>query len=287
VNDQLETDLRATLHRRAAQVPASSAARLTGIDYKPRTRGLAPPVAAGAAGAGALAVGAVVAVVSLGAGASNAFAGWTPTPTPPSPDQLAAASADCRSHSPIAGLPPKLTDTRGPFTFSVYAAGGSSAICISGPSFTAVSATVASRPENVPAGRLAPSISHLTNRDGHAYSFAEGRAGAGVSGVTFILDDDTKVKATVANGWFVAWWPGPHAAKAAEIATPTGLQTQTFDLNHQSPCGRQLCTGGGAGMGSSGPVSGSVTSSAGFSRDGGRSGDTRRSGAVQSFGLSR
>ena len=66
-------------------------------------------------------------VISLTAGASSAFAGWTPTPTPPTPGQLAAARADCQGQAPIAGLPLKLADTRGPFTFSVYANSQSSA----------------------------------------------------------------------------------------------------------------------------------------------------------------
>jgi hypothetical protein len=45
----------------------------------------------------------------------------------------------------------------------------------------------------------------------------------------------------------------------AEVAP--GVKTQTFDLNHESPCGANLCTGGRAGSGSGaglnrhGPVS--------------------------------
>jgi hypothetical protein len=50
--------------------------------------------------------------------------------------------------------------------------------------------------------------SRTPNRDGQAYSFADGRTGSGVSAVTLILDDGTRVTATVQNGWFVAWWPG-------------------------------------------------------------------------------
>jgi len=48
MNDQLESDLRAVLRSRAADVPASAVARLTHLDYHPRTRGLRPPLAAGA-----------------------------------------------------------------------------------------------------------------------------------------------------------------------------------------------------------------------------------------------
>jgi hypothetical protein len=255
MNDQLESDLRATLRERAGEVPATSTARLAHLDYHPRTRGLRPPLAIGGIGALAGTAGAVAALVSFGAGASNAFAGWSPAPTPPSPAQLAAAHVDCKAHSPIAGIPLKLTDTRGPFAFSVYADSVSSAICISGPSFTSVSGSMASAPANVPAGHVLLSSSHLTNRDGQAYSFADGHTGAGVNGVTLVLDGGTKVQATVANGWFVAWWPSAHEVKTADITTPSGVKVQTFDLRHESPCGAKLCTGGAYGITTSGPVS--------------------------------
>jgi hypothetical protein len=256
MTDRLVSVLRLALRDHAARVPAASAARLSRLDYRPRTRRVRPPLALGALAGAAGTAGAVVAVVSLGAGATNAFAGWTPTPTPPSPRQLADANTDCKSHSPIAGLPLKLTDTRGPFTFSVYASSTSSAICISGPSFTSVSGSIANAPTQVADGRITLSSSHLTNRDGQAYSFADGHTGDGVSAVTLILDDGARIQASVANGWYVAWWPGPHEAKAADVTTPHGVKTQTFDLNHESPCGANLCTGGRAGSGS-GPGSSS------------------------------
>jgi hypothetical protein len=281
---QLESDLRATLRGRAAQVPATSIARLTQLDYDPRTRGLRPPLALGALAGAAGTAGAVVALVSLGAGASNAFAGWTPAPTLPSPSQLAAATAECKTQSPVKGLPLQLSDTRGPFTFSVYADSDSSATCISGPSFTAVSGSISSAPANVPAGRVLLSTSHLTNRDGQAYSFAEGHTGSGVSGVTLILDEGTTVQSTVANGWFVAWWPNGHEVKTADITTPSGVKTQTFDLSHESPCGANLCTGGGVGRSSSGPVSRQAGGSASLSSSGALAGHGSR---VEGFSVSR
>jgi hypothetical protein len=71
--------------------------------------------------------------------------------------------------------------------------------------------------------------SHATDRSGGAYSLAEGRTGADVTGVTLTLDDGSTVQATVGNGWFVAWWPGSHVVKSAELATSSGTTTQTFD----------------------------------------------------------
>jgi hypothetical protein len=282
---QLEFDLRATLRQRAAEVPAASTDRLTRLDYHPRTLGLRPPLAIGAVGlALAVSAGAVVALVSLGAGASNAFAGWTPAPTPPSPSQLAAANVDCKAQSPVGGLPLKLTDTRGPFTFSVYADSSSSVTCISGPAFTAVSGSMSSAPANVPAGQVMLSTSHLTNRDGQAYSFADGHTGAGVNGVTLILDDGTKVQATAANGWFVAWWPSAHEVRSADITTPTGVHTQSFDVSHESPCGARLCTGGGIGLNSSGPVSRQAGGSSNSTSSGTTTG---QGGRVEGFSATR
>jgi hypothetical protein len=253
----LETELRAALHERASRVPAAT--HLTQIDYHPRTRRLRPPVAIGGGLAGAAGTAAVV--LSLTSGATEAFAGWSQTPTTPSPAQLAMANVDCRSQSPIAGLPLKLTDTRGPFTFEVYANDQSSAICTTGPSFQSASGMMAGGPVTVPADQLQLSTSHLTNRDGQAYSFADGRAGADVTGATLVLDDGTQVQATVQNGWFVAWWPTPHEVKTADLTTTTGTSTQTFDTNNESPCGKNLCTGGGFSANSSGPVTGAARGS--------------------------
>jgi hypothetical protein len=258
MTDQLESDLRAALRVRAAQVPAGAITRLSALDYHPRTRGVRPPVAIGAvasaAGAGALAV-----VISLGAGASNAFAGWTATPTLPAPGQLVAANTDCKTQSPIAGLPLKLSDTRGPFTFSVYADSETSATCIKGPSFTAVAGSMSSTPVNVPAGQILLTSTHRSDRAGRFFSFAVGRTGTGVTGVSLTLDDGSTVQATVANGWFVAWWPDEHQVKAADVTTPAGVATQKLDLPTLPPCGSAACGGGGVQGKGGGSVNGSAS----------------------------
>lgn len=236
MNDQIESDLRAALGARATDVPVAAVGRLTGIDYRPRTRGLRPPVAIGALASAAAGAGALAVVISLGAEASNAFAGWTAKPTAASPGQIDAARASCRaSRSPIAGLPLKLSDTRGPFTFAIYADDNSSATCMKGPSFTSVSGSMSSYPVDVPAGHILLSSSHATDRAAQAYSLAEGRTGADVTGVTLTLDDGTNVQATVGNGWFVAWWPGSHDVNSAELATPTGTVAQAFDQAQPPP----------------------------------------------------
>ena len=258
MTEQLESELRTALREHAAQVPAASIDRLRHVDYRPRTRRVRPSLAIGGLASVAGVAGAAAVVISLTAGASSAFAGWTATPTAPLPGQLAAAQASCEaSQSPIAGLPLTLTDTRGPFTFSVYANSNSSATCFKGPGFMSTSANVASAALNVPAGQVLLSSSHRTDRGGHAFSLADGRTGPGVSGVTLSLDDGTNVRATVGGGWFVAWWPSGHEIKSAELTTPTGTVTQTFNLSPEIPCGTRRCA---SGMSESGSVGGGSVS---------------------------
>jgi hypothetical protein len=224
--DRLETDLRAALLERASEVPASSVARVTRGDYRPRTRVFRRPIALGAiAGAGG-AAGIVAAVALLGAGVSNAFAGWAAQPAPVSPAQLRVAAARCRAQSPIGGLPLVLSDGRGPFAFVIFANRLDSVACISGPSFTSASGSVSSIAVSVTAGQVSLTTAHQTIRDGQRYSFADGHSGSGVTGVKLLLDDGSTVVATVGNGWFAAWWPGASNIRAAEIYTSSGVRTQ-------------------------------------------------------------
>jgi hypothetical protein len=251
MNQQLESDLRAVLRERAGAVPDTAAARVARVDYRPRTRGLGAPVAMGATALTAAAAGAAVLVVSLGAGAGNAFAGWTPKPTKAPPAQLAAAAAGCAG-SPSVAAPLKLTDTRGPFTFSIYADSQSSATCIKGPSNTAVHASGSSSPVSVPDDRILLTPAHVGSFQGPAFSLIDGRTGAGVSGVTLVLADGTKVQATVGNGWYLAWWPGARQVTYALLDTSAGAVTQKVSLadacrstTPSGPCEAKQGPGGG------------------------------------------
>jgi hypothetical protein len=273
---ELETNLRAALHERAARIHASP--DLLATDYHPRARRVRPSVAI-CVGL-AVAVGATAAALSLGDGASNAFAGWTPQPTRATRGQLSSAEAYCAKNVPTPGLPLKLTDTRGPFTFLVYSDGSSNDFCTLGPSFTNASGWSTSSPVTVPAGRLflwaehtmsdsggtrtqagtfsyagagdrvnATNMTHVsggrtTTDSGQAYTFLIAQAGDGVTAADLTLDDGTEVTATVDNGWAVAWWPGSHQLTSAQLTTPSGTQTQTFPV---SPCGLHNCKGGAHG----------------------------------------
>lgn len=222
-----ETRLREALDARAHEVPDNAIARLTAHEYHPRTR-RTPPVAIGVAGIAGTA-GAVAAIVSLTAGASTAFAGWNAKPTRPSMRQLATATVDCGG----GGLPLVLTDTRGPFTFQIYADSKASTICTTGPSFQSAATNESSQSLNPAPDDITATVAQGTNESGQTYSFAEGRVGSDVSGVTLARSDGTTVTATVQNGWYVAWWPGTPTAKTAQITTPSGVHSVTLESQLQ------------------------------------------------------
>jgi hypothetical protein len=277
MTEQLESELRQAFAARSCELSPGTGERLRRLDYQPRTRSLRPPVAFGAVTAAGVA-GVAVWVAGLGAGTTEAFAGWTPSPTPAAKGQITTAEAACRQRlasmpsrattkiqnlGGSLGLQPALTDSRGPFTFVIFAGPHSSASCITGPSFTSLAATASSGPTDVPAGKVMLSSSHMTTRDGRQFSFAEGRTASDVTGTTLLLDDGTRVQASTANGWFVAWWPGVHDVTSAQVATPGATTTQTFHSGPARACpppaaaaGPVSCTSASGAISGTGPRSG-------------------------------
>lgn len=196
--------------------------------------------------AGAL-IGILAAALSLAGHASPAFARWTARPTTPTAAQLADTRAYCAANVPTPGLPLKLVDARGPFTFEVFANATQNDFCTTGPSFENASGWSTSAPVVVASGNLHLWTEHtLTTVEGETYGIMIARAGDDVSAATLALEDGTDITATVQNGWAVAWWPGSHEIVRATLTTPAGSQAQTFPL---SPCEHPLdkCGGGSHG----------------------------------------
>ncbi len=273
--EQLESELRSALRARADELPAGAGVRVRAHEYRPRTRDLRPPVAAGVLTTAA-AVAAAVLLIDLGPQAPAAFAGWSATPTHASAAQVTGAQGSCTSR--LAQLPvraaqaaadragktpllqqlarlgsttPVLTDTRGPFTFVVFNAGQANASCISGPGFTAVSMQSGAGTPAPAAGKIVTSFDVHTARAGSAYSFVEGRTGDGVTAATLVLSDGSHVQATIQNGWLVAWWPGSAQLTSALVTTASDTTTQTFDTKALPDCPPPPSA--------SGPQSGSTT----------------------------
>lgn len=291
----IEEGLTDALAQRVATVPRGAAERLRSIDYGPRRRLLAVPVAVGAgAAATAATVGTVLAVV-LG-GATPAYAGWSATPTASSAPSSSAAP-DCVSVLSSAPSGPSgpsstgtwqtlLSDVRGPFTITLLQNGTSYASCFTGPSFTEVnqinspngsggaqSGSLSVRGQSASSGgpaqggvgslvRLERTSSgdlsqvlqnHLTTTADGPYTFIDGRVANGVSGVTLVMDDGQDVVATVADGWFVAWWPGSTAdASSVQVTKTSGTTSEAlvplsqsgvkFPLGGSSSSGPQVAT---------------------------------------------
>jgi hypothetical protein len=173
------------------------------------------------------------------------------------------------SSIPATGWQPALTDTRGPFTAMILRSAGTSATCFNGPSFTTIAANNTQRDGGASehalsgsstagsgagssqsstsvmglggngAGPIGPATqSHLLTSSGQAYTFVQGQVVSGVTGVTLVRSDGSNVQATVADGSFVAWWPGSAGATSAQIASSAGVATQqlTFTAPPVGPC---------------------------------------------------
>jgi hypothetical protein len=241
MSDLLEHDLREALADRAALITPAASARLRAVDYHPRFRRMPSRSALGALGlSGAAAAGAVI---LLGSSATPAFAGWTASPTAPLAGQLAAAEQHCGAS---AGTP-LLTDTRGPYTASIYADGST---CVEGNGIRVSSHSSGGRRSGTRAGMIGLNGAGESDSDGHALTMVDGPIGAGVTGVTITRSDASSVQATAKNGFYLAWWPGTERAVLARVASVSETRTQSFPAapGHPSPvcpAGGQCATGYG------------------------------------------
>jgi hypothetical protein len=231
--DQLEQSLRDALSHRAAQLDPNSIARLSAIDYRPRRGRFGVVSAVSALGAGGAAA-ALTAVFALSSGAAPAFAGWQATPTSPAPGQLTQAALACGQDlgSPV------LTDSRGPYTVSIYADSTARDVCLSGNGVSMSSSSSSVAPISVAAGHIELDGGGTRDSAGNALTLVDGRTGAGVTAVMIERSDGSSVQATVTNGWYVAWWPGTVAATNAEVTTASGTSTVTFPSTPALPVSR-------------------------------------------------
>jgi hypothetical protein len=182
-----------------------------------------------------------------------------------------------------------LTDVRGPFTITLLQNGTSYATCFTGPSFTEVNRITTSsngsggvqsgslsvnsqtagggvsgpqaggvgsivRLEGTTSGDLNQVLqNHLTTTSDGPYTFIDGRVANGVTGVTLALNDGQNVVATVADGWFVAWWPDDTAdATSAQVSKPSGTTSENFvplsQMGTKFPLGGQPSSSSGVSL---------------------------------------
>ena len=233
MNDLLEPILRDTFEKRAGQLDPAVRRRLMAVDYRPRRRWMRPLPALGVAGlAGAAAAVALALIFTLGSTPSPAFAGWSPTPTAPRQGEVARALNQCRFGHPV------LIDTRGPFTAAVYAGRHTVGTCLDGPRFES-GGTASSTLAPIKATQIQVTEETAAGPGNATATVLDGRVGAKVTGVAIRLSDGRKVTATVAHGWYLAWWPGRPHGTAAEITTETG--THAFRLPAPDSVGAGSC----------------------------------------------
>lgn len=251
--DVLEQDLRAALSERAEQLDPDASARLRSHDYRPRRHRIPVP-AVGALGAGGVAAGVAI-LISLGSAATPAFAGWQATPTPLAPGQVAPSGGECGQ-----GLgTPVLTDSRGPYTASIYDDATTSELCLSGAGISMSSTTNSTA--GIGPGQVGLHGRGMQDSTGDALTLVDGRVGAGVTAVTINRADGSSVQATVAGGWYLAWWPGTTPAATAEVTTAGGTASESFPTPPSAPAAS--CPPGGRCASSYGFGSGDGTSSFG------------------------
>jgi len=255
MSTDIEQDLRLALAARATDLPSDASARLLSFSYRPRTPRARPALALATT---TVTAGALLAIslVGLGTDTPRAFAGWSATPTALRGDQARNARAACVSRLPTSarieyaqetasgrhepwpipdipagGWHAVLIDSRGPYTMILFVAAHSAAelSCFSGrqPMQASLGGSFAThRPPPIPAGHLSivSSGSRTTPPDEGSQQFSQlvGRTGPGVTGVTLRLRGGTRVTASLANGWFLAWWPGMQGGTATEVRTSTG-----------------------------------------------------------------
>jgi hypothetical protein len=264
----LEEELGSALAARASTLPADAAAGVQAIDYHPRLRRRALPIGVGAGVAGAATAGTVLAVVLGGASPAYAGWSATPASSAPAtsapPDCVSAlsnTSAGSGTDTGSGSWQTLLSDVRGPFTITLLQNGTSYATCFTGPSFTEVnrisspsggaagseqsgSLSVTNSGGSAPQGGVGSLVrleqtssgdltqvlqNHLTTSSNGPYTFIDGRVANGVTGVTLVLDGGQNVVATVADGWFVAWWPGNETnADSAQVTKASGTTSEPF-----------------------------------------------------------
>jgi hypothetical protein len=249
--NQVEDQLRSVLRERADEVSEEAVARLTLIDFRPRSHSTRARVGVGGLGAIAIAVSATVALFGVGSTRQEAFAAYSTTPTSPAPGQLTAADKSCIKASDRASVQdeslsndfagslgrwkPVVDDVRGVNVLVVLTAPTASATalatCLTGPDFRPYPSEAAT----APAPTAVPGTISESNGGGGLDSgkvggryaeLLEGAAGTGVTRVVLVLSDGIHVRATVAGGYYAAWWPGHAWAVSAEVTTTSGMTSR-------------------------------------------------------------
>ena len=168
----------------------------------------------GAAGiAAALAV--IVVLAISGSSAPPAFAGWTPKPAVASAGSVGALIRTCDLGKPV------LVEARGPYTAALFVTRSGGSACVLGPGIgpTVFPLAGVQAPDNNQIGTAAVAGS---DSRGHGYVLLAGQIGRAVRSIVIHRSNNINVKASINNGWYLAWWPAHAHATDATVTTASG-----------------------------------------------------------------
>jgi hypothetical protein len=181
------------------------------------------------AGAAATALGAVaaVAVPALLPGATEqAVASWTAQPTARTGEEVLPQAKACAANG-VAGERTAtasdvlLAEQRGKATLLIQRKGPTLVECLMvGDDDRAASMALIDEAEIVvpPAGTVDLETMGSYGGGDSQWSDMIGLAGPDVTGVEVRLDNGTVVRASVKNGWWAAWWPGPEGGEVDTLS---------------------------------------------------------------------
>ncbi|GAB3276872.1 hypothetical protein [Kineosporia babensis] len=181
------------------------------------------PLAIGMAALAVAAAGVVVVPTLVPSAAEKAFAAWTPTPTSVSPQELLPAAQNCVSAHGAASATVSagdivLGEKRGIAVSLIVWQGSQALECMSvEDSKTYASQVLPGTPTTPANGLVAVETRSSTGSGDTEYSHVVGSVTDQVTHVDLVLADGRTVQATVADGWWSAWWPGPEAGEADTV----------------------------------------------------------------------
>lgn len=168
--------------------------------------------------------------------AAGSFGPWRGAPISFDPAFAAITERACEATAP--GATPILHDLRGAgVDILLFVGPGTGAFCETEPDDAGIIRATADGRLNGPRS-VAPRPGEVTVETqgtrsslvGEGRSSIFGRTGLGVGRVRIHLEDGREVTATVANGWFAAWWPGEVYAKSISVDDAFGLPFGTFEI---------------------------------------------------------
>ena len=228
----------------------------TGLARLPRRRWVIACAALVAVGALVVAPGVIAdkpaVVAPRGIAGNIAFASWSATAKAMTPAETAAAGKKCTAqYSGPGGFGPGsdgkmvaqshtvLVERRGVWTFVLLIGpgengrGGFQATCLMKDSAAAVAGGAntgggggsSARSYDGPAVLLAPNTAEVTSSGGSGDSTGStwssiGRVGSDVASVVINTIEQGPVTATIHDGYFAAWWPGPGMASMPKKGEP-------------------------------------------------------------------